>query len=243
MLKEGSSVDKAQADHPHKVDGKHADSKRAMPREESSPKVLAALKKTLVGGLKKDVTNEDFAEYFGKYGNVTDTNIAVAKDTNTSRSFAFMMLDDTDSVNKVILARPHMIGGHKADICKALTREELRKFQKMPPPARMEYNSSWNEGPNMGYQQPPWDQGYDQTYGGGGGSARQHQQYFNNSGYGYGVCDHSSGWPPVADGLGNYQQQQTYGGGLMRATPASTAQHTRSAPYTGSGWQQRQYTK
>ncbi|THD20302.1 Heterogeneous nuclear ribonucleoprotein A2 [Fasciola gigantica] len=232
-FKEASSVDKAQADRPHKVDGKDVDSKRAMPREETSPEVHAAVKKIFVGGLKKDVTNEDLAEYFGKYGNVTDATIVVAKDTNTSRGFAFVTFDDTDSVDKVILARPHMIGGHKADVRKALSREELRKVQTKPSPARMDYNSSWNEGPNAGYQQPSWDQGYNQSYGTG------QQQYYNNSGYGYGGYDNSGGWPPVADGFGNYQQQQPYGGGPMRATPASAAQYTRPAPYTGNGWQQR----
>jgi RNA recognition motif-containing protein len=234
-FKEASSVDKAQADRPHKLDGKEVDSKRAMPREETSPEVHAAVKKIFVGGLKKDITNEDLAEYFGKYGNVTDAQIVIAKDTNTSRGFAFVTFDDTDSVDKVILARPHLICGHKADVRKALSREEMNKVRSKPPPARVEYSAGWNDPNNMGYQQQSWDQGYNQSYN------QQQQPYaYNNTGYGYGGYDNSAagGWPGVADGFGNYQQQ-AYGGGPMRATPASATQYTRPAPYTGNGWQQR----
>lgn len=233
-FKEASSVDKAQSDRPHKVDGKDVDSKRAMPREETSPEVHAAVKKIFVGGLKKDVTNDDLAEHFGKFGSVTDAQIVIAKDTNQSRGFAFVTFDDTDSVDKVILARPHTICGHKADVRKALSREEMNKVRSKPPPARVEYNQGWNDGSNMGYQNQSWDQGYNQPYG-------QHQQQYgyNNTGYGYGGYDNSgaSAWPGVADGFGNYQQQG-YGGGPMRASPAA-AQYARPAPYAGNGWQQR----
>lgn len=231
-FKEAASVDKAQASRPHKLDGKEVDSKRAMPREETSPEVHAAVKKIFVGGLKKDVTNDDLAEYFGKFGTVTDASIVIAKDTNTSRGFAFVTFDDTDSVDKIILARPHTICGHKADVRKALSREEMNKVRSKPPPARVEYSQGWSEAPNSAYQQN-WDQGYNQPYG------HPQQQYgYNNPGYGYGGYDNSgaSGWSNVADGFGTYQQQ-TYSGGPMRAAPA--AQYTRPAPYTGNGWQQR----
>ncbi|CAH8519315.1 unnamed protein product [Dicrocoelium dendriticum] len=233
-FKEAASVDKAQADRPHKLDGKDVDSKRAMPREETSPEVHAAVKKIFVGGLKKEVTNDDLAEYFGKFGNVTDAQIVIAKDTNTSRGFAFVTFDDTDSVDKIILARPHTICGHKADVRKALSREEMNKVRSKPPPARVEYNQGWNDAPSMGYQQQSWDQGYNPPYG-------QHQQQYayNNTGYGYSGYDNNSAgaWPGMSDGFGNYQQQ-AYGGGPMRATPAA-AQYTRPAPYAGNGWPQR----
>lgn len=233
-FKEAASVDKAQGSRPHKLDGKEVDSKRAMPREETSPEVHAAVKKIFVGGLKKDVTNDDLAEHFGQFGTVTDAQIVMAKDTNTSRGFAFVTFDDTDSVDKVILGRPHTINGHKADVRKALSREEMNKVRSKPPPARVEYSQGWNDTSNMGGYQQSWDQGYNQPYG------QQNQQYqYNNPGYGYGGYDNSgaSNWPGVADGFGNYQQQ-AYGGGPMRASPAA-AQYTRPAPYAGNGWQQR----
>lgn len=234
-FKEATSVDKAQADRPHKLDGKEVDSKRAMPREETSPEVHAAVKKIFVGGLKKDVTNKDLSEYFSQFGTVTDAQVVIAKDTNTSRGFAFVSFDDTDSVDKIILARPHIICGNKADVRKALSREEVNKAHAKPPPARVEYGGQrWNDTPNMGYQQQSWDQGYQQPYG-----QQPQQQYgYNNPPYGYGGYDNSgaSSWPGVADGFGNYQQQ-AYGGGPMRATPAT--QYPRPTPYAGNGWQQR----
>lgn len=234
-FKEASSVDKAQAERPHKLDGKEVDSKRAMPREETNPEVHAAVKKIFVGGLKKDVTNKDLTDYFSQYGTVTNAQIVIAKDTNTSRGFAFVSFDDTDSVDKIILARPHTICGQKADVHKAVNRDEASKARPKPPPVRVDYgNQAWNSAPNAGYQQPAWDQGYQQPY-----NPPPAQQYgYNNSGYGYSGYDNTNAgsWPSVPDGFGSYPQQ-AYGGGPVRATPA--AQYTRPAPYAGNGWQQR----
>lgn len=231
-FKEASSVDSAQANRPHKIDGKEVDSKRAMPREETSPEVHAAVKKIFVGALKKDVTNEDLSNYFCKYGNVTDAQVVIAKDTNTSRGFAFVSFDDTDCVDKVILARPHCIRDSKADVRKALSREEMNKLRPKSYP-RPDFNS-WNETANA-YPQQSWDQGYNQPYG-------QQQQYpYNGGGCGYGGYESnqtSGNWPNMADGFGSYPQQ-AYGGGPMRATPAAAAQYSRPAPYAGNGWQQR----
>lgn len=225
--KEAASVDKAQASRPHVVDNKEVDSKRAMPREETNPEVHAAVKKIYVGRLKRDVKNDDLAEYFGQFGNVTDASVVLSKETNTSRGFAFVSFDDTDSVDKVILARPHMICGQQAEVRKAVSREE--KFRSKPPPARTDYNQPWNEIHNSAYHQN-WDQGYQQPYG------HQPQYGYNNAAYGYSGYDGASGWSNVADGFGTYQQQ-SYGGGPMRAAP--TTQYSRPGPYTGNGWQQR----
>ncbi|VDQ05214.1 unnamed protein product [Trichobilharzia regenti] len=233
--KDASSVDAAQNNRPHSLDGKEVDSKRAMPREETSPEVHAAVRKIFVGALRKDVTSEDLNDYFSQYGNVVDAQIVMAKDTNTSRGFAFVTFDDTDAVDKVILGRPHTIKDSKADVRKALSREEMNKMRSKPAPVRAEYNGDgWNDHTNGGFQQQPWDQGYNQP-------SRQQQPYaYNGAGYGYGGYEASSSagaWPNTADGFGNYQQQ-SYGGGPMRTAPTAPS-YSRPAPYTGNGWQQR----
>ncbi|XP_018651973.1 putative heterogeneous nuclear ribonucleoprotein [Schistosoma mansoni] len=198
--KDSSSVDAAQNNRPHTVDGKEVDTKRAMPREETSPEVHAAVKKIFVGALKKDVTNEDL-----------------------------------NAVDKVILARPHTIKDSKADVRKALSREEMNKMRSKPAPMRADYNGGgWHDNANGGFQPQSWEQGYSQPY------AHQQPYAYNGGGYGYGGYDGgcpAGGWPNASDGFGNYQQQG-YGGGPMRATPA-TAQYPRPAPYSGNGWQQR----
>lgn len=243
--KDSSSVDAAQNNRPHTVDGKEVDTKRAMPREETSPEVHAAVKKIFVGALKKDVTNEDLSDYFSQFGTVTDAQIVIAKDTNTSRGFAFVTFDDTDAVDKVILARPHTIKDSKADVRKALSREEMNKMRSKPAPMRADYNGGgWHDNANGGFQPQSWDQGYNQPY------AHQQPYAYNGAGYGkspdlsltlrsgYGGYDAgcpAGGWPNASDGFGNYQQQ-AYGGGPMRATPAN-AQYSRPAPYSGNGWQ------
>lgn len=130
---ESSSVDAAQAARPHTIDGKTIDSKRAMPREETSPEVHAAVKKIFVGALKKDVTNEDLAQYFSQFGTVVDASVVMSKDRNESRGFAFVTFDDTDAVDKVILSKPHNINENKIDVRKALSKDEMNRIRSRPP--------------------------------------------------------------------------------------------------------------
>ncbi|VDL95548.1 unnamed protein product [Schistocephalus solidus] len=148
-FKEASSVDAAQNNRPHTLDGKEIDTKRAMPREESSPEVHAAVKKIFVGALKKDVTSEDLNNYFSAFGNVVDAQVVMNKETNESRGFAFVTFDDTDAVDKVILARPHMVRENKIDVRKALSKEEMGKLRSRPP--RGGPPQYWNNGNGYNY--------------------------------------------------------------------------------------------
>lgn len=143
-FKDSAAVDAAQNARPHTLDGKEIDTKRAMPREESSPEVHAAVKKIFVGALKKDITSEDLSNYFSNFGTVVEASVVTTKDTHESRGFAFVTFDDTDAVDKVILGRPHTINDHKIDVRKALSREEMGKLRHRaprPPPYQQ-----WNQG-------------------------------------------------------------------------------------------------
>ncbi|KAL7053261.1 hypothetical protein AAHC03_025540 [Spirometra sp. Aus1] len=230
-FKDASSVDAAQSSRPHTLDGKEIDTKRAMPREESSPEVHAAVKKIFVGALKKDVTNEDLNNYFSAFGTVVDAQVVMNKETNESRGFAFVTFDDTDAVDKVILARPHMVRENKIDVRKALSKEEMGKLRSRPlrggPP------QYWNHGPSD-YRQAGWNQSYNQGYG--APNYAYGQESYGN-GYNYdGSAAQSWDYPPnPAETFGSYPQQP-YGGGPMRGG----AHYPRPTPYGGpNSWQQR----
>lgn len=142
-FKDASAVDAAQNARPHTLDGKEIDTKRAMPREESSPEVHAAVKKIFVGALKKDITSEDLNEYFSTFGTIVEASVVMAKETNESRGFGFVTFDDTDAVDKVILGRPHTIKDHKIDVRKALSKEEMGRLRSRPPRQGPNF---WNQG-------------------------------------------------------------------------------------------------
>uniref|UniRef100_A0A5K3ELX1 RRM domain-containing protein n=1 Tax=Mesocestoides corti TaxID=53468 RepID=A0A5K3ELX1_MESCO len=146
-FKDASAVDAAQNARPHTLDGKEIDTKRAMPREESSPEVHAAVKKIFVGALKKDITSEDLSSYFSNFGTIVEASVVMSKDTNESRGFGFVTFDDTDAVDKVILGRPHTINEHKIDVRKALSKEEMGRLRSRPP--RQGPHQMWNQGRNI----------------------------------------------------------------------------------------------
>ncbi|VDM04609.1 unnamed protein product [Schistocephalus solidus] len=172
---DASSVDVAQSNRPHHLGGKQIDSKRAMPREETSPEVHAAVKKIFVGALKKHITNEDLTNYFSSYGNVVDAQVVMSKERNESRGFAFVTFDDTDAVDKVILSRPHTLMDSKIDVRKALSKEEMGKVRSRPP--RPDMRQGWSNGSGYNYENPPppaWGPPMNGASGGFGSYGQQH---------------------------------------------------------------------
>jgi heterogeneous nuclear ribonucleoprotein A1/A3 len=242
------SVDAAQAARPHIIDDKQVDSKRAIPKEDTAPESRVACNKIFVGGIRRDINEDQLKEYFSQYGGVTECLLVKDKATGLSRGFGFVTFDDTDTVDKVIVARPHTILDSKADVKKAIPKEEMAAMK--PRESSGQYGGASYGGGGGGYG-GAW-QGYGQqgaqAWGGQGYGA---QAYGN-----YGAVDASGGWgAPVsqsqmgysqasqggwadpssqsgaaqstgAGGFGSYSQQPAYGGGPMRAggygAPAST---------------------
>jgi heterogeneous nuclear ribonucleoprotein A1/A3 len=232
------AVDAAQAARPHIIDDKQVDSKRAIPKEDTAPESRVACNKIFVGGIRRDISEDDLRDYFSQYGGVTEVLLVMDRATNTSRGFGFVTFDDTDAVDKVIVARPHMINDSKADVKKAIPKEEMGavKPREQSGGQRGGGGGPWNNysGSNNwqgGYQAPAtqsWgNQGYGQpaygAYGGmdaSGGWGSQPQMGYSQPQQG-GWADPGAGGalPPQggAGGFGTYTQQQSYGGGPMRA--------------------------
>ncbi|CAF1651954.1 unnamed protein product [Rotaria magnacalcarata] len=118
------AIDEFMKQRPHTLDGRQIDPKRAMPREEANnEEVHLTVKKIFIGGIRDGLNDEALRAYFEKFGHVNDCFLMHDKDGKT-RGFAFLEFDDFDSVDKVILSRPHVIGEYHVDVKKAVPKDQ-----------------------------------------------------------------------------------------------------------------------
>jgi len=227
-------VDAAMNARPHNIDGKVVDPKRAVPREASQKnEANISTKRLYVSGVREDHNEQMFEEYFGKYGQIEKVEIIKDKNTGKCRGFAFITFNDYDPVDKCCLERQHMVGGHRCDVKKALSKEEIAKAQQMDRDraergqrSRGNTRGAWmpnNQGSNDRWNVPPGGYGGPQSYGPPGGPPY---------GYGPGWSDpNSGGWNqggPWSQPGGN-----PYGGGYSSQGPPNPQNWTNPSSWGG----------
>ncbi|KAJ8254991.1 hypothetical protein GJAV_G00199680 [Gymnothorax javanicus] len=181
-------ADAAMAARPHVVDGNNVELKRAVAREDAGkPEALAKVKKIFIGGLKDDVNDEHLHEYFSQYGAIEKAEVISDKQTGKKRGFGFVYFEDNDSADKAVVLKYHNINGHKVEVKKALTKQEMQA-------AGGRGGGRGRGGRGMGRPQ--------NGYGGGRGG-------YNSYGGGYGGNDGGYG----GSYGGGYGSQGGYGGG------------------------------
>ncbi|KAL6070006.1 hypothetical protein STEG23_001515, partial [Scotinomys teguina] len=119
-------VDAAMNARPHKVDGRVMEPKRAVSREDSQrPGAHLTVKKIFVGGIKEDTEEHHLRDYFEQYGKTKVTEIMTDRGSGKKRRFAFVTIDDHDSVDKIVIQKYHTVNGHKWEVRKALSKQEM----------------------------------------------------------------------------------------------------------------------
>ena len=113
----------------HELDGRQVEAKRAVPRSECVPAGRAgaqrATKKVFVGGLPATCGQEQFADYFARFGAVADAQVMYDHHTGNSRGFGFVTFVDEATVDRVVDADGHDIMGKFVDVKRAEPRQVL----------------------------------------------------------------------------------------------------------------------
>eukprot|EP00262_Sarcandra_glabra_P011120 TRINITY_DN2683_c0_g1_i2.p1 TRINITY_DN2683_c0_g1~~TRINITY_DN2683_c0_g1_i2.p1 ORF type:complete len:353 (-),score=72.23 TRINITY_DN2683_c0_g1_i2:222-1280(-) len=113
-----SVVDKV-IQETHIINGKQVEIKRTIPKGSVESKDFKT-KKIFVGGIPTTVTEDEFKNFFGKYGKVVDHQIIRDHSTNRSRGFGFIIFD-TEEVVDELLTKGNMLelAGSQVEIKKA----------------------------------------------------------------------------------------------------------------------------
>ena len=87
-------------------------------------------RKIFVGGLPRELGDEEFREFFAKFGDITDAIIIKEAATQRPRGFGFVTFKDSKAVTKVMRLRAkHTINGKWID-CKSIFDYEQYCYHK-----------------------------------------------------------------------------------------------------------------
>lgn len=75
-------------------------------------------KKVFIGGLGRNITENNIREYFGKYGEIVNIDLKSDPFTGQSRGFGFVQFSTADTVDNVLAENEHTIGNKKIDVKK-----------------------------------------------------------------------------------------------------------------------------
>ncbi|XP_063675509.1 DAZ-associated protein 1-like isoform X2 [Bolinopsis microptera] len=82
------------------------------------------LRKLFVGGIKPDTSDDQFRNYFAKFGDIEDYVHIRNKQTGQSKGFGFVTYSDPTSVDKCLAAKPHTINQKDVDVKRAVPKDQ-----------------------------------------------------------------------------------------------------------------------
>lgn len=166
---------------------------------------MKSVRKVFVGHCTEDITEEDLAEYFGKYGEITDTFIP-----KPFRGFAFVTFNEPDVV-AALTGRDHTIKDQKVFVTEAIPRSnENPKF-----------GGGSAGGFRAGFDTRRPGNRYD-SYGGGYNNKwgeRQNDSWSGESGYGGNAGGYGANSSSYGGATGN-SSWKSGGGSTAPAPPA-----------------------
>ncbi|MBA0821470.1 hypothetical protein Goarm_018326, partial [Gossypium armourianum] len=183
----------------------HVEIKRTVPKGSSQSNDFKT-KKIFVGGIPTSVTEDEFKNFFSKYGKVVEHEIICDHATKRSRGFGFIVFDNEKVVDNM-LANGNMIDmeGTRVEIKKA---EPKKSSNPAPGPA---YGSesrgrSYNDGYGGFGDYGGFGSGPYRSFGGFG------SRYGDYGGYGGGAADFGGSYGGFGGGAFGPAPYRSYGG-------------------------------
>ncbi|XP_068666844.1 uncharacterized protein [Aristolochia californica] len=193
----------------HVINGKQVEIKRTIPKGAVGTKDFRT-KKIFVGGIPTTVNEDEFKEFFAKFGEVKEHQIMRDHSTSRSRGFGFITFDSEQAVDDLLTKGNKVeFAGTQVEIKKA----EPKKASNPPPPKH--YSDP----------RPAYGGGFGDTYGsygggGGGGGGYGASAYRSGGAYGgrpggyagYGGSEFGGGYGGYGGtGLGAYRGESSLG--------------------------------
>ncbi|CAO3668621.1 unnamed protein product [Umbelopsis ramanniana] len=217
------------ASRSHQLDGKSIDPKRAIPRDEQDK-----TEKIFVGGIHQEVDEEEFREYFNRFGKVIDVTLMTDRATGRPRGFGFVTFESSQGVENALNMPGLAMRGKPVEVKRAMPKHRQQQ--------------SSHGGDSHGVAVNPYFNMYGKQGGGSGsryaGAASSMSQGGQGGGrggwYGGGGAGGAGAGGSGANMYGNY-----YGGGggyqnYQMMAAAAAAYYNRYMGYYANQQQQQQ---
>nr|XP_043621254.1 heterogeneous nuclear ribonucleoprotein 1-like [Erigeron canadensis] len=135
----------------HVINGKQVEIKRTIPKGSGESKDFKT-KKIFVGGIPTIVTEDEFKEFFSKFGKVVEHEIIRDHVTKRSRGFGFIVFESDQTVDEIL------VNGNMIDMNG--TQVEIKKAE--PKKSSNQGSHSYNREPKRGYVEI--NGGFDDSY-------------------------------------------------------------------------------
>ncbi|XP_020262854.1 heterogeneous nuclear ribonucleoprotein A1, A2/B1 homolog [Asparagus officinalis] len=217
---EDPSVVDAVITDTHKFEGKQVEIKRTIPKGAISGKDFKT-KKIFVGGIPTSINEDEFRNFFSKFGEIEEHQIMRDHTSGRSRGFGFIAFNSEKAVDELLTKGNRIeFAGAQVEIKKAEPKKP--GSAPAPPPPTKHYSNS----------RPGFGRGFkDQHYGGAAGRGAESGAYRYGRGSGsrargyggYGVSEFDGGYGGYGSmPIGSYRSESSvgfsgrYGGGLGR---------------------------
>uniref|UniRef100_A0A2K5I4X4 RRM domain-containing protein n=1 Tax=Colobus angolensis palliatus TaxID=336983 RepID=A0A2K5I4X4_COLAP len=167
------------------------------------------VKKIFVGGITEDTEEYNLRDYLEKYD----------RQSGKKRGFAFVIFDDHDTVDKIVVQKHHTINGHNCEVKKVLSKQEMQSAGSQRGRGGGSGNfkgggGNFGRGGNFGGRGGYGGRGGDSrgSYGGGDGGYNGFGSDSGNYGGGPGYSSRG-GYGGGGPGYGNQGGEHGSGGG------------------------------
>ncbi|CAF0902168.1 unnamed protein product [Adineta ricciae] len=132
IYQDAQSSNDLMSKRPHLIDKRQVFLQRAMPTNASANRqylseilgINLAVNELFINRLYSGETKNMFINYFQQFGTITDCRVLNSRSQNRKQmGFAFLRFDDYDSIDQIILSRPHLINSKYYHVRKSIPRE------------------------------------------------------------------------------------------------------------------------